>query len=54
MAVPLTCRALWIIGCGWERGLAKAMYHTLARINNQSEPWDYFPFNDRDFTSVAS
>ena len=29
------------------------IYHTLNKINDQSEPWDYFPFNDRDFTSVA-
>ena len=29
------------------------MYHTLGAINNRSEPWDYFVFNDRDFTSVA-
>ena len=27
--------------------------NTLGAANNQAEPWDYFPFNDRDFTSVA-
>ena len=30
------------------------IYHTLGIANDsQQEPWDYFPFNDRDFTSVA-
>ena len=42
---------------------ANPIYHTLNRPNDntmstgtsvtQTEPWDYFPFNDRDFTSVA-
>ena len=27
--------------------------HTLNALNNPNEAWDYFPFNDRDFTSVA-
>ena len=31
----------------------KLIYHTLAKQNDNAEPWDYFPFNDRDFTSVA-
>ena len=25
-------------------------YHTLGIANDQAEPWDYFPFHDRDFT----
>ncbi len=37
------------------------IYHTLGwaneyeqgSLNSMSEPWEYFPFNDRDFTSVA-
>ena len=37
------------------------IYHTLGwaneyeqgSLNSLAEPWDYFPFNDRDFTSVA-
>ena len=37
------------------------VYHTLGwaneyeqgSFNSLAEPWDYFPFNDRDFTSVA-
>jgi large repetitive protein len=29
------------------------MYHTLGKGNDSSESWDYLPFNDRDFTSVA-
>jgi hypothetical protein len=29
------------------------IYHTLGIANDQAEPWDYFPFHDRDFTSVA-
>jgi hypothetical protein len=28
-------------------------YHTLGIANDNSESWDYLPFNDRDFTSVA-
>ena len=27
--------------------------HRWATANDQAEPWDYFPFHDRDFTSVA-
>ena len=33
--------------------ITQKIYHTIGQINDQSEPWDYFPFNDRDFTSVA-
>ena len=33
--------------------ITQNIYHTLGNINDQAEPWDYFPFNDRDFTSVA-
>jgi hypothetical protein len=29
------------------------IYHTLGAVNDQAEPWDWFVFNDRDFTSVA-
>ena len=29
------------------------IYHTLGIANDQAEPWDYFPFHDRDFTGVA-
>ena len=29
------------------------MFHTLGIANDQAEPWDYFPFHDRDFTGVA-
>jgi hypothetical protein len=28
-------------------------YNTLGYANDQPEPWDWFVFNDRDFTSVA-
>ena len=39
----------------------QTIYHTLGwaneyeqgSLNRLAEPWDYFPFNDRDFTSVA-
>ncbi|MGC1722846.1 MAG: hypothetical protein WA746_28040, partial [Isosphaeraceae bacterium] len=31
----------------------KPIYHTLGIANDQAEPWDYFPFHDRDFTGVA-
>ena len=50
MAAPLTSSTVGQYG---GNPVTKAMYHTLGAINNQSEPWDYFPFNDRDFTSVA-
>ena len=33
--------------------LTQLICHTIGKINYQAEPWDYFPFNDRDFTSVA-
>ncbi len=33
--------------------ITAAIYHTLGAINDQAEPWDFFPFNDRDFNSVA-
>jgi hypothetical protein len=35
--------------------VTQPIFHTLApgAVNDGSEPWDYFPFNDRDFTSVA-
>src|SRR5262249_31927091 len=29
------------------------VYHSLGIANDQAEPWDYFPFHDRDFTGVA-
>ena len=29
------------------------VFHTLGIANDQNEPWDYFPFHDRDFTGVA-
>jgi hypothetical protein len=29
------------------------VYHTLGSAASPGEPWDYFPFHDRDFTSVA-
>ena len=29
------------------------IYHTLGQPNESAENWDYFVFNDRDFTSVA-
>ena len=29
------------------------VFHTLGIANDQTEPWDYFPFHDRDFTGVA-
>ncbi len=29
------------------------VFHTLGIANDQAEPWDYFPFHDRDFTGVA-
>jgi large repetitive protein len=30
-----------------------SIYHTLGKNNDNPEPWDWFVFNDRDFTSVA-
>jgi len=33
--------------------VTKTYYNTIGLINDQPEPWDYFAFNDRDFTSVA-
>jgi hypothetical protein len=34
--------------------ITQQIYHTLTLANNQADPaWDYFPFHDRDFTSVA-
>ena len=35
------------------RQLDHPIYHTLGIANDQAEPWDYFPFHDRDFTGVA-
>ena len=29
------------------------IYHTLGIANDQAEPWDYFPFHDRDFAGLA-
>jgi len=29
------------------------IYHTFGKPNDQGEPWDWFMFHDRDFTSVA-
>ena len=34
-------------------GKNSTIYHTLGIANDQHEPWDYFPFHDRDFTGVA-
>ena len=42
-------------------GATEPIYHTLGWANElewgsrhpMAEPWDYFPFHDRDFTSVA-
>ena len=33
--------------------LTNPIYHTLGIANDQSEPWDYFLFHDRDFTGMA-
>ncbi|HKM56448.1 MAG TPA: hypothetical protein VJY33_23795 [Isosphaeraceae bacterium] len=33
--------------------VTKPIWHTIGLQNDLPEPWDYFPFNDRDFTSVA-
>ena len=35
------------------QGVYPTIYHTLGIDNDQHEPWDYFPFHDRDFTGVA-
>ncbi len=35
------------------QGVYPTIYHTLGNDNDQHEPWDYFPFHDRDFTVVA-
>jgi hypothetical protein len=32
---------------------ANVVFHTLGQANEEGESWDYFPFHDRDFTSVA-
>ena len=32
---------------------AGSIYQTLGKSNDNAEPWDWFVFNDRDFTSVA-
>ena len=51
MAAPLTFSTVGTYD--GAKVITKAMYHTLGGVNDQAEPWDYFPFNDRDFTSVA-
>ena len=40
-------------GTGAGNAITQIIYHTIGLMNDQPEPWDYFPFNDRDFTSVA-
>jgi hypothetical protein len=40
----------------WPKGNyygTDVVYHTLGQPNESAEPWDYFPFHDRDFSSVA-
>ena len=54
MAQPISPTGYYGNYMGTPAGqITQKIYHTLNKINDQSEPWDYFPFNDRDFTSVA-
>ena len=38
---------------GTKYNSTNQVFHTLGIANDQAEPWDYFPFHDRDFTGVA-
>ena len=56
-----TTRGIYLIDAGTTNYATASIYHTLGwaneyeqgSLNSLAEPWDYFPFNDRDFTSVA-
>ncbi|WP_165229754.1 hypothetical protein [Aquisphaera insulae] len=54
MAAPTSASTVGNYNDGTTNGaITRQMYHTFGLMNDQSELWDYFPFNDRDFTSVA-
>ena len=56
MAAPITPRNSdtgMFTGLTPAQPITQPIYHTIGGQNDQPEPWDYFPFNDRDFTSVA-
>ncbi len=54
MAGPITKSTNYGYSAGVVgNAVSQNIYHTLGVLNDQPEPWDYFPFNDRDFTSVA-
>jgi len=56
MAAPITPRNSdtgMFTGVTPAQPITQPIYHTIGGQNDQPEPWDYFPFNDRDFTSVA-
>jgi hypothetical protein len=56
-----TTRGIYNVTGGTTSYATAAVYHTLGwaneyeqgSLNSLAEPWDYLPFNDRDFTSVA-
>src|SRR5262249_25151597 len=56
-----TTRGIYDVSSGTTSYATASIYHTLGwaneyeqgSLNSLAEPWDYFPFNDRDFTSVA-
>lgn len=41
------------VGANTKFASTNYIFHTLGFANDSSENWDYFVFNDRDFTSVA-
>ncbi len=57
----MSTRGIYYTGGGNTYYATNIIYHTLGWANEYeqgsgnslAEPWDYFPFNDRDFTSVA-
>ena len=53
MAAPVKQTGEQGIYAGTTPYTTTQIYDTLTLSNDNAEPWDYFPFNDRDFTSVA-
>jgi len=61
MAVPKTKfgNTYGIFGNGTNKQITQTVFHTLTKANDNAQggagtkdPWDYFPFHDRDFTSL--
>ena len=44
---------VYYTGSTGKNSTPNPVFHTLGIANDQAEPWDYFPFHDRDFTGVA-